>query len=95
MCQRNKVNWAKNDRGRAIYGEEVKIPEILKLQFSTFWRKNFFPRYEPNFGGIDPIFFCCHIIAYILGSYHALPLNPDFWVDLRGVMIMPPSLRVK
>ena len=62
-----------------------KIHEILKLRFSTFWPKSWFQRYGPNFGGIDPIFFfCCPIIAYIFGSYHALPLNPEFWVNLRA-----------
>ena len=28
-------------------------------------------------------------MAYILGFYHNLSLNPDFWVDLRGRMIAP------
>ena len=44
----------------------------------------------PIFGGSTPFFSCCPIIVYILGSYHALPLNPDFWVDLRAQMIAPP-----
>ena len=30
------------------------------------------------------------LVVYILGSYHALPLNPDFWIDLRAQMIAPP-----
>ena len=27
ICKRNKVNWAKNDRVRAVFVAEVKIPE--------------------------------------------------------------------
>ena len=34
----------------------------------NFW----FPQYRPNFWDIEPkFFFCCLIILYILGSYHA------------------------
>ena len=44
----------------------------------------------PILGGLTPIFFCCPIIAYIFGSYNALPLNPDFWVDLKAQMIASP-----
>ena len=51
-------------------------------------------RYGPNFEEIDPIFFYCPIIAYILGSYHALTLNPDFWVDLRGDMNINMNMRI-
>ena len=42
-------------------------------------------------GGSTHLFPCYPIIVYILGSYHGLPLNPDFWVDLRAQMIAPPS----
>ena len=34
------------------------------------------------------------LVAYIFWSYHALPLNIDFWVDLRVQMIAPPPLVV-
>ena len=27
ICKRNEVNWAKNDRVRAVFVAEVKIPE--------------------------------------------------------------------
>ena len=63
--------------------EQVKIPEIAIFDILA-------KILTPHFGGIDPIFFRCPIIAYILESYHDLPLNPDFWVDFRAQMIAPP-----
>ena len=62
----------------------VKIREFLEIAIFDILAEILIPRYGPNFGAIDPIFFCCLIIAYILGSNHDLSLNPDFWVDLRG-----------
>ena len=61
----------------------VKIHEFLENAIFNILAEIFIPRYGPNFWAIDPIFFCCLIIAYILGSYHDLPWNPKFWVDLR------------
>ena len=76
--------WAKNDRARAVFMDKVKIRELLKIVIFDILAEILIPRYGPNFGAIDPIFFCCLIIAYILGSYHDLTWKSDFWVDLRG-----------
>ena len=68
------------DRVTDFFVDEVKFCDFRNRDFRRFG-KNF------DFCGTGPIlgdwphFFCCPIIAYILGSYHALPLNPDLWVD--------------
>ena len=62
----------------------VKIREFLEIAIFDILAEILILRYGPNFGAIDPIFFCCLIIAYILGSYHDLTWKSDFWVDLRG-----------
>ena len=62
----------------------AKIREFLEIAIFDILAEILIPQYGPNFGAIYPIFFSCLIIAYILGSYHNLSLNPDFWVDLRG-----------
>ena len=71
----------------------VKIRDFRRCKNSTFWPNFDYSGMGPILGGSTPFFFSCSIIAYILGSYHALPLNPDFWVDLRAQMIAPPPPR--
>ena len=72
ICKRNEVNWAENDRARAVFVDEVKIGEFLEIAIFNILAEILIPRYGPNFGAIDPIFFCGLIIAYILGYYHDL-----------------------
>ena len=73
---------------RAVFVAEVKIPENEPFHQNHDFRHfggNFdFYSTGPILGRLTPFFFCCLIIAYILGSNHELSLNPDFWVDLRG-----------
>ena len=57
ICKRNKVNWAKNDRARADSVDEVKIREFLEIAIFNILADILIPRYEPNFGAINPIFF--------------------------------------
>ena len=69
-------------RSKFAIFDEVKIRHFGRILISAV---------RAQFWGDRPHFFsCCPIIVYILGSYHALPLNPDFWVDLRAQMIAPP-----
>ena len=69
-------------RSKFAIFDEVEIRHFGRILISAVWAQ---------FWGDRPHFFpCCPIIVYILGSYHALPLNPDFWVDLRVQMIAPP-----
>ena len=67
-----------------------KFVNFSKSRFSTFWLKFWFHGTGPILGRLIPFFFCCLIIAYILGSYHDLAWNSDFWVDLRGGWWLPP-----
>ena len=88
ICKRNEVNWAKNDRARAVFVDEVKIRENSRISRNRDFRHfgwNFDSTVRAQFWGDWPhFFFCCLIIAYILGSYHDLTWKSDFWVDLRG-----------
>ena len=63
--------------------EEVKIlenkPSAQNRDFRRFGENFDFHGTGPILGGLAPIFFYSSIIAYILGWYTALPLNPDFW----------------
>ena len=61
-------------RSKFAIFDEVKIRHFGRILISAV---------RAQFWGDRPHFFsCCPIIVYILGSYHALPLNPDFWVNL-------------
>ena len=57
ICKRNEVNWAKNDRARTVFVDEVKIREFLEIAIFDILAEILIPPYGPNFGAIDPIFF--------------------------------------
>ena len=72
-------------------GMRSKFAIFDDVKIRHFLRSFDFIGMGPILGGSTPFFFCCLIIAYILGSNHELTLNPDFWVDLRGGWMRPPS----
>ena len=47
----------------------AKIGKILEIAIFDIMAEILIAWYGPNFGAIDPFFFCCLIIAYILRSY--------------------------
>ena len=84
MTELEPFSWT---RSKFVIFDKVKIRHFGRILISAV---------RAQFWGDRPHFFsCCPIIVYILGSYHALPLNPDFWVDLRAQMIAPPPHPVK
>ena len=57
ICKRNEVNWAKNDRARAVFVDEAKIREFLEIAIFDILAEILIQRYGPNFGAIELIFF--------------------------------------
>ena len=76
--------------GYLYFHNSHKMESFDEVKIRHFGR-NLISAVRAHFWGDRPHFFsCCPIIVYILGSYHALPLDPDFLVNLRVHMIPSP-----